>query len=256
MRLKFDELHKFEVDYDYFEPMQISSNDKERRRELADFLADAFLFLFATLEVHRTHNSLLPKEDYKQMLAEKIADEVTKVTGVDSYLSGHIKDLASDVVDTTFKHIDKDKSEGIHSLGKNRKAEASNADITPQNPPDTPSPSGGHSISTQTADTDSGSDNDYWLSFRRAEDIGKTEANTFLNYTDYVNAKERGAKKKTWLTMLDNKVRNTHEEVEGLTIGIDESFTVGNSLMKFPHDLSQSPDPKEVINCRCAVDYR
>ena len=235
-QLKFDELNKLEVDY--FDPMQISGDDKGRRRELAALLTDAFLFFFMTFQVHREHRSVQTKDYYKNLLAQKIAEQVPKVTGVDSYLSNHIRELASDVVDTTFKNTDKD----AHGL-----AESKVNDKTPLiTPPDIPSESGGYS---------SESEENYWLSYRRADDIGKTEANTFLNYTDYIDAKERGATKKTWLTMLDDKVRNTHEEVEGLTIGIDDLFTVGDSLMRFPHDLSESPDPKEVINCRCAVDY-
>ena len=76
------------------------------------------------------------------------------------------------------------------------------------------------------------------------------------NYTSYVDAKDLGRTQKTWLTMLDKKVRDTHEELEGQTIGIDDYFQVGNSQMLFPLDWSMSPNPRETINGRCAVEYK
>ena len=225
-KLIFDELNRLE---DYFEPMAISVSDKERRRELADLLTDAFLYFFSVYEVHVKYNRLLEKAMYEQLLADKVSDAVSKVTGIDSYMSDHIREMAKEVVNTTYKNA-------------------------PHNPSDSPKATTSDGfLLTNNANS---SESEYWLSYRRADDIAKTETNTFLNYTDYLDAKDRGYTKKTWLTMLDTKVRNTHEEIEGQTIGIDEYFTVGNSLMRFPHDLSGSPDPKEVINCRCAVDYR
>ena len=230
-KLIFDELNRLEQKPDYFEPMAISVSDKERRRELADLLTDAFLYFFSVYEVHAKYDSLLEKALYEQLLADKVSDAVSKVTGIDSYMSDHIREMSKEVVSTTYKNA-------------------------PYNPSDSPEKTSDGFLSKSEVDSTERGDQDYWLSYRRAEDIAKTETNTFLNYTDYLDAKDRGYTKKTWLTMLDTKVRNTHEEIEGQTIGIDEFFTVGNSLMKFPHDLSESPDPKEVINCRCAVDYK
>ena len=54
---------------------------------------------------------------------------------------------------------------------------------------------------------------------------------------------------------LASSLISSHEEAEGQTIGIDEYFQIGNSQLLFPHDWSASPDPKETINCRCAVEY-
>ena len=259
--LIFDELHSLES---YYEPMQIDIDSKSRRRELADLLIDAFLFFFSTYEVHRQHDSILTKQLYARLLADQVSDAVSKVTGIDSYMSDHIREMSKQVVNTTFEKEN---------------------NVGPQEPPDAPlkitiahNADKTHSTSQYTElsdtssviendvnahisggslnnDADSGNNEDYWLSYRRAEDIAKSEANTFLNYTDYVDAKNSGKTKKTWLTMLDDKVRTTHSEIEGRTIGIDEMFYVGNSLMKFPHDLSESPDPKEVIGCRCSVLY-
>ena len=259
--LLFDELYSLEA---YYEPMQIGGDDKQRRQELAGYLADAFLFFFSSFEVHEKYQSVLAKQLYAQMLADRVSEAVAKVTGIDSYMSDHIREMSKQVVDTTFEKVGDVKD-------------------APKEPPEFPLLSDVQTPNTQKNDfhkkplnnvnqnqnqnqqtnsggslnnnTDSTESSDYWLSYKRAEDIAKSEANTFLNYTDYVEAKASGKTKKTWLTMLDDKVRLTHSEVEGQTIDIDALFYVGDSLMKFPHDLSESPNPKEVIGCRCSVQY-
>lgn len=95
----------------------------------------------------------------------------------------------------------------------------------------------------------------YWLSKDRAMLISENEANSIENYVEYREAKAKGLTRKRWLTELDNKVRDTHAEIEGKTVDIDGYFIVGSSLMRFPHDYSENPDPAEIINCRCACQY-
>ena len=106
-KLKFDELNRL----DYFEPMQISADDKEKRRELSDYLIDAFLFFFALFEVNQAHKEYADRitqgEYYEKVLAAKISDAVTNVTGIDSYMSKHINELSKQVVETTIKNTEK-----------------------------------------------------------------------------------------------------------------------------------------------------
>jgi len=265
MKLKFDELNSLDI---YYAPMQIDIGSKERRKELADYLIDAFLFFFSAFDVHQQYNRLLAQQLYQQLLADRISDAVTKVTGIDSYMSDHIKELSKEVVNTTFKYADKNEvkpdldsplSPTKHvTNSQNSNPDDDNANSVRANPASLINHHSNQEPLDSPQITSDGStlqDDIYWLSYRRAEDIAKSEANTFLNYTDYADAKDRGYTKKQWLTMLDDKVRQTHSEVEGDTIGIDEVFQVGNSQMRFPHDLASSPDPKEVIGCRCAVEY-
>ena len=264
VKLDFDELNTLDI---YYQPMQIDIGSKKRRRELAEYLTDAFLFFFSTFEIHQQYNQLLQKQLYQQLLADKVSEAVTKVTGIDSYISNHIRQMSKEVVNTTFNN-----SKPENEVKPDTAQYPNHTVYTPNslNPIDKPNPAllinnsakespTPPSVSDEPETVDGSSnqrqESSYWLSYRRAEDIAKSEANTFLNYTDYVDAKEQGATKKRWLTMLDDKVRQTHSEVEGQTIGIDEHFTVGNSLMRFPHDLESAPDPKEVIGCRCAVEY-
>ena len=59
--------------------------------------------------------------------------------------------------------------------------------------------------------------------------------------------------RKTWHTMMDDKVRDTHDYLEGITIPIEDKFvTYDGDEARFPGDFS---DPSNVINCRCELSY-
>lgn len=96
---------------------------------------------------------------------------------------------------------------------------------------------------------------EYYLSNDRAMFISECEANTSLNYKEYVDAIKAGKTHKTWKDIGDNRERKTHLEVGGTTIPIKELFTVGSSLMLFPKDSSHGAASKELVNCRCSIEY-
>jgi hypothetical protein len=60
---------------------------------------------------------------------------------------------------------------------------------------------------------------------------------------------------KTWLTMLDNRVRPTHRQAEGQTVRVSDTFSVGKSQMLYPGDRSFGAPMDEIVNCRCYVYY-
>ena len=62
-------------------------------------------------------------------------------------------------------------------------------------------------------------------------------------------------RRKQWGTMRDGRVRQTHQEVDGVEIAEHEAFLVGASLMMYPGDDSLGADIEEIINCRCSVKY-
>lgn len=95
----------------------------------------------------------------------------------------------------------------------------------------------------------------YFTSKERAILIAENEANTSLNYGQYVDALKKGYKKKIWISERDSRVRVTHREVDGVEILIDRSFLVGDSLMKFPKDTSMGASTTEIAGCRCTVKY-
>ena len=96
---------------------------------------------------------------------------------------------------------------------------------------------------------------EYYLSRDRAMFISECEANTSLNYKEFTDAIKSGKKYKAWKDIGDKRERKTHLEVGGTTVPIRELFAVGNSLMLFPKDTSHGASSKEIVNCRCSIQY-
>lgn len=95
----------------------------------------------------------------------------------------------------------------------------------------------------------------WYLSADRAAFIAENESETTWNYEEYKQAIKSGKTKKKWDDVRDNKERKTHREVGGKVIPIEDTFVVGNSLMRYPKDDSLGADAKEIINCRCTIKY-
>lgn len=95
----------------------------------------------------------------------------------------------------------------------------------------------------------------WYLSADRARFISENESETTWNYEEYKQAIKSGKTKKQWDDVRDNKERKTHREVGGKVIPIEDTFVVGNSLMRYPKDDSLGADAKEIINCRCTIKY-
>ena len=98
-------------------------------------------------------------------------------------------------------------------------------------------------------------DEPYSLSDERALGIALNESNSVLNYEEMADAIDSGYTMKTWRTMRDNRVRDSHKELEGKTIPIDDYFEVGNSLLLFPRDEDNCTDMSDISNCRCSLKY-
>lgn len=95
----------------------------------------------------------------------------------------------------------------------------------------------------------------FYLSDDRGLLIATNEGNSIFNYQEYADAIKAGKKRKRWITERDDKVRETHSEVNGLTIPIKEPFVVGNSLMMYPKDRSLNAEMEQIANCRCTIQY-
>lgn len=98
-------------------------------------------------------------------------------------------------------------------------------------------------------------DDAWYTSNDRAMFDSENEANTVLNYKDYLGAISQGYTQKEWRTFRDNRVRKTHKAVDGKTIGIKDVFLVGDSMMRFAKDTSLGAKPQEIINCRCVTHF-
>ena len=83
--------------------------------------------------------------------------------------------------------------------------------------------------------------------------IAETEAHRIANTAALDTAQRAGAKTKTWVTMLDDRVREQHEWLEGVTVGIDEDFYTDDG------DHASAPGlftmAENNVNCRCELIF-
>lgn len=98
-------------------------------------------------------------------------------------------------------------------------------------------------------------DEEFYFSEDRSILISVNEANSTLNYKDFSNAIADGKTEKQWITEKDKKVRKTHKKLDDMVTPINDTFVVGDTLMRFPHDTLYGTDYKELSNCRCTVKY-
>jgi uncharacterized protein with gpF-like domain len=98
-------------------------------------------------------------------------------------------------------------------------------------------------------------DDPYYFSEDRSKVIAENEANIVQNHLDYVDAINNGYRFKRWDAIVDNKTRDTHLEVNGTVVPIDEPFIVGGYEMMYPGSDELGAPPEEIVNCRCSVEY-
>ena len=76
-----------------------------------------------------------------------------------------------------------------------------------------------------------------------------TDSTRIFNEGILSAAQKAGATKKTWHTMRDEKVRDTHSPLEGMTIPIaDEFYTWDSDRAMAPGEFAL---PQNNVNCRC-----
>lgn len=85
----------------------------------------------------------------------------------------------------------------------------------------------------------------------RALLIARTEATGAANFAAWTIFKVVGVPLKRWMSVLDEKVRDSHQLAHGQIRAIDEPFIVGVDSLMFPGDSNGSA--KEVVNCRCWI---
>lgn len=95
---------------------------------------------------------------------------------------------------------------------------------------------------------------DYFANGGTGEDIARiadTEMHRIANTAALDTAKYAGARSKTWVTMLDDRVRDTHDYLEGETVGINDDFYT------YDGDHASAPGLFELaennVNCRCEL---
>ena len=85
----------------------------------------------------------------------------------------------------------------------------------------------------------------------RAKLIAHQEVLGALNSGEYAAAVQSGVmRSKTWMTMADDRVRDSHAALDGKTVDIGQAFPNG---LRYPHDPLGAPD--EVFGCRCTLSF-
>ena len=99
----------------------------------------------------------------------------------------------------------------------------------------------------------------------RGETIARTETIQSLNRSQHealLQASDMGAVKmsdvkREWDSAGDIRVRDSHREMDGQTVGLDEPFkTPDGHMLMFPGDASLGADAAEIINCRCRAKIK
>ncbi len=95
--------------------------------------------------------------------------------------------------------------------------------------------------------------------------IARTETTASSNFGRQAASQTLGVlTKKTWLTMLDERVRAdryprfNHRVLHGVTISASELFEQGGVSLRFPGDPMATPPARAagmIINCRCMAVY-
>jgi len=86
----------------------------------------------------------------------------------------------------------------------------------------------------------------------RAERIARTEVIGASNAGSLQAMKDLGAVGKEWLTSRDDRVRDTHDAMDGQRVAANEVFiSPDGETLQYPGD--QSAGPGAVINCRCTL---
>jgi SPP1 gp7 family putative phage head morphogenesis protein len=84
----------------------------------------------------------------------------------------------------------------------------------------------------------------------RAEAIARTEVGRAQNMARLEEMKALGAEKRVWMAVFRN-TRESHKNLDGKVIGIEEKFDVGGYKAHFPNDPSLPAH--ESVNCQCSV---
>lgn len=254
MILPIDEVNKRSIPYrEYFDVMKLSKKQKDDRIRFAERLEDE---LFLIYELYGVLNDYSVADDsliIKQLKQSYIDTVSSFAIPVDDYIQSVADKFATDFVETTRKHLTLKVGQDITTtdgFGVITAIEGAmvvlmlfNADNEPVGTVEMPY----KDVIKATSDS-------WYLSQDRITYNAENEANTVLNYKDYTEA--RGIyTRKSWETEKDSRVRATHIPLEGEEIPINEYFVVGDSLMRFPRDLSMNPSAEEVVNCRCSVKY-
>lgn len=91
----------------------------------------------------------------------------------------------------------------------------------------------------------------------RAATVARTEThNAAMDALwDAVDALDVPAESKTWVCLMDGRERDSHHDLHGTTVDINDPFQAWGGDLMYPGDDSLDADASEIVNCRCSVIY-
>lgn len=204
--------------HDYFENMQISEEEKEKRCPSSKFIAGGNAFFICIIK-EKSRSSLSVRNISKEIFV--IGEKGNRAGSENAAI---YRKVCDSIVKTTLK-------------GRTEPSETQT-----QSERD-------HSNASKT------SQNNYALSIERATNVAENEANAILNGEEYSNAVKNGCTKKRWKSYRDERVRADHADVDRQVVDISRPFRVGKYMMMYPKDDSLGAGLEEIVNCRCSVEY-
>lgn len=104
MRL-FDEITQDEIlDIEsYFDSMELSDEEKEKRKEFSESMVDIMIFIFALFSVMRQYNSV-NKQFIISQLQSRYSELVLQYMDIDKLVGDYIQKFSEEIVDTTLKY--------------------------------------------------------------------------------------------------------------------------------------------------------
>lgn len=85
----------------------------------------------------------------------------------------------------------------------------------------------------------------------RANVIARNATNRYSNIYNRDVAKNNGYTKHKWLSMRDNRVRDSHRDTDGQVQPIDMPYEVNGYYMMYPMDETYGAPQSEISGCRC-----
>lgn len=84
--------------------------------------------------------------------------------------------------------------------------------------------------------------------------VAETDSVRIYNEAKLETGLKNGATSKTWFTMEDSRVRDTHQFLQNMTVPIDAKFyTYDGDSAQAPCQFSK---PENCVNCRCWIEVR
>lgn len=207
-KMSWDELNqlvgyeKSEPFDEYFEPMQISEEQKEERIALAERLYEVFVGLLLECFYADQLDTVIAADIYDRT-RNAYLDAVEGSAVLDDYIYDHAIEIIETVIQVLQRH----------------------------------------------------DDDPYYYSDDRGRVIAENESNLIIGHEELEEAMASGYRYKTWNTIMDGRERDSHAEVNGMTVPIYDVFHLQGGDCYAPLDSSLGMSDEEIVNCRCSLTF-